>query len=180
LKGAGTINGATTIKFGGILSPGNSPDLLTFGDTLVMAGTTTMEISGLGTDRGVNNVNGFDAINVTNQLTWGGALDIVSIGGFNFDQVGSYNLFAFGSQTGSFASGDITVGGTALTAYDSISHVWSANNMANSFTYAFDLDNGTLAVTTAVPEPSTYAALAGLGAIGLALYRRRRAVKRAA
>jgi hypothetical protein len=42
------------------------------------------------------------------------------------------------------------------------------------------LDNGTLAVTTAIPEPSTYAALAGLGAIGLTLNRRHRAVRRAA
>jgi len=36
------------------------------------------------------------------------------------------------------------------------------------------LDNLTLTATSAVPEPSTYAALAGLGALGLALWRRRR------
>jgi hypothetical protein len=35
-------------------------------------------------------------------------------------------------------------------------------------------------VPSAIPEPSSYAALAGLGAIGLALHRRRRATRRAA
>jgi len=33
------------------------------------------------------------------------------------------------------------------------------------------------ATTSAIPEPSTYAALAGLGVLGLALSRRRRAIR---
>lgn len=36
------------------------------------------------------------------------------------------------------------------------------------------LDNVSSLATSAIPEPSTYAALAGLGALGLVLYRRRR------
>jgi autotransporter-associated beta strand protein len=176
LKGAGTVSGATTIQSGAFLSPGNSPELLSFGDTLVMAGTTTMEISGAGTDRGVNNANGYDAIDVTNGLTWGGTLSIVSIGGFNFDQVGTYNLFAFASQSGSFASGAISVGGTALTNYDVLANVWSANNMSDSFTYAFDLDLGTLDVTTAIPEPSSFALFGSIAVLGLFATRRRRRI----
>lgn len=47
----------------------------------------------------------------------------------------------------------------------------STGNILN-YPAGYYADNVTL---TAVPEPSTYAALAGLGALGLAVWRRRKA-----
>ena len=42
------------------------------------------------------------------------------------------------------------------------------------YTYGFSLSGNSLELTaSAIPEPSTYAALAGLSALALALYRKR-------
>ncbi len=69
----------------------------------------------------------------------------------------SYDLSAFGD----------------LARYLRISgNVTGAPGQSNSGGTGFDLD--AVAVATAIPEPSTYAALLGAATLGLALWRRRR------
>lgn len=43
-----------------------------------------------------------------------------------------------------------------------------------TYNHIFSIDNFTITPVTPIPEPSTYAILAGLGALGLVIYRRRR------
>jgi hypothetical protein len=182
LKGSGNVTGATTIQSGGFLAPGNSPGLLSFNSTLILSGTTTMEILGTGTDRGLNTVNGYDAINTgAGLLTYGGNLTMSF--GSTTSAGTTYDLFQIGSggQTSNFSS--VTIGGTyaAVGNLVNLSGVWSGDDIANNLRFTFTQSTGDL-VVTAIPEPSTYAALAGLGMVGFALYRRRRqhAAKRAA
>ena len=57
----------------------------------------------------------------------------------------------------------------ALSFSNNGSGLWTSNNGL----WSFDQSTGQLALS-AVPEPSAFAALAGLGALGLASQRRRR------
>ena len=77
----------------------------------------------------------------------------------------TYTLASFNSDDGTTTFGldlaDFTLG-SVISGYD----------------FSLDLFADTLRLTataSAIPEPSTYAALAGLGALGLALWRRRQA-----
>jgi autotransporter-associated beta strand protein len=171
LKGNGIVSFATTVN--GELAPGASPGLLTFSDTLTLAGSTTMEINGLIRHNGVT--GDYDAVDVTNQLTYGGTLTMSF--GASTAAGNSYNLFDFGSQTGSFSS--VSVGGLYSASLTNSSGIWSGDDTVNLLTFTFTQSNGVLSVTTytPIPEPSAYAALAGVGMIGFALYRRRRQQK---
>jgi autotransporter-associated beta strand protein len=156
LKGLGTIGGATTIEAGGTLSPGLSPGLLTINDTLTLAGSTLMEIGGqtLGT--------GYDSVAVSGLLTYGGALNIISVNAYDLAQNASYTLFGLAAgETGTFSS--VSVGGLPLLGN---SGIWTADN--GGLTYTFTESTGQLAV---IPEPRA-ALLGGLGL--LILLRRRR------
>lgn len=53
--------------------------------------------------------------------------------------------------------------------------VFSSNTLALIGSFDFDAKTGQLGSLSAVPEPATYAALFGVGALGFALFRRRRA-----
>jgi autotransporter-associated beta strand protein len=160
LRGSGTVVGNTTVN--GALQPGNSPGLLSFNNDLTLGNSavTTMEINGTGT-RGMV----YDAINVGGSLTYDGSL-LLNFG-TTFD-VGSYSfdLFDFGSQTGSFDS--VTLGGNyagSLLNDVGLSTNWGLTSGDNTWT--FDQSTGVLALNV-VPEPSPLA-LSGLGLLALAV-----------
>jgi autotransporter-associated beta strand protein len=165
--GSGTVIGNTTVN--GNLQPGSSPGLMSFSNNLTFGSTavTTMEINGAGT-RGT----AFDAVDVTGLLTYDGALTL-SIGTTFAEGNYSFDLFDFGSQTGSFDS--VTLGDSysgLLT--DNGFGVWGLTS--GTETWTFDQGTGVLDLGV-VPEPSTYALLtlsaAGLGAHVFARRRRR-------
>ena len=159
LGGSGTIGGDTTI--GGNLQPGNSPGLLTFSGNLTLSNTavTTMEIVAAGGVRGTD----YDAVNVGGLLTYGGTLSLSLGTTFGFGSY-SFDLFDFGSTSGSF--GAVDLGGLySGSLVNNGSGVWGLTS--GNDTWTFTESSGLLALDV-VPEPSTYALLflaaAGLGA----------------
>ncbi len=155
LGGNGTV-GALIVNAGGTLAPGNSPGILT-ASSVSLNGTTNMELAGNGGVAGTD----FDRVTSTGSLTYGGALNILSFGGYDITQAASYSLFTFSSQSGDFAS--VTVGVTGLTLNTG---VWTGTDISGN-SYTFSQLDGTLVV--AIPEPKTWA-LIGLG-LGFTLFR---------
>lgn len=154
LTGAGTFSGA--LQNNGTYAPGNSPTLSTLASfNQGQAGLLEMEIAGL--TRGT----GYDALDVTGALAFDGTLQVSFIDGFtaaSFTAGTTFNLFDWGSASGTFS----TLNLPDLSAYG---FAWDTSALYTT---------GELSVS-AVPEPSTYAAFAGLAALGLvALGRRRR------
>jgi len=161
LGGSGIIGGATTIN--GNLQPGNSPGILTFTNNLTLSSTavTTMEING--TARGSQ----YDGINVGSLLTYDGTLTLAL--GTTFG-VGTYsfNLFDFGSQSGTFSVINLTGDYSgSLTGSGDVRGLTSGVN-----TWTFTHSTGDLGLTV-IPEPATWALLAA-SLTALVLFRRRR------
>jgi autotransporter-associated beta strand protein len=158
LGGHGTIGGLTTISSGGTLAPGNSPGTLTFTNGLTLEAGAVLEFQ-LGTTSDLIAVTGGTLTGPTSGLV---TLNLADAGGFT---AASYTLFDFsGAATSSFTASDFTLG-TTISGY----------------TYNLALVGNTLQLTataSAVPEPSTYAILAGLAALGFVAVRRRRTAAR--
>ncbi len=151
------------VTFGADLTVNSSGRLLFHDDATVAAGTVLMLNSG-------------------------------AILGFYLGQIASSTLFiADGATFAGPAAGTVTfdfhdLGDFAAGTYDlidassagAIRNNWLASNFAvgtgiAGYTYSFAINGDVLQVTaTAVPEPATYAALAGALALGIALWRRRR------
>jgi autotransporter-associated beta strand protein len=158
LGGSGMIGGLTTILSGGILAPGNTSDVLTFGGALTLAtgSSTVMEIAGAASD----------SIDVDGQLTYGGALTLTSD---TLIAYGVYDLFWVASETGDFAS--IILSGAAYSGetFAQVGDLWTTT--VGGDTYTFSQLTGDL---TVVPEPGTYALLGGMFALAHVMLRRRR------
>lgn len=153
VSGAGHFEGR--IAMNGSFSPGNSPAITNFTGDYVLGSThlLTMEIGGLtaGTQ--------FDQIRVTHTLTFGGTLDVSLINSFTPSVGQSFQLF--------------TAGTYAPSAFSTYSLPTLSEGTA--WDYSLLTTTGVLSVTaSAIPEPSTYAALAGLAALGLGILRRRK------
>lgn len=161
LGGNGTVGGATTVN--GNLRPGTSPGVLTFTNSLTLAGTTatTMEINGTVRE------TGYDGVDVGTALTYGGTLTLAFGTTFGTDQ--TFNLFdLFTSQSGSFSSVSLT-GSYSGSLVDDGFGVWSATTNSGNESWVFTQSTGDLALTV-IPEPSS----ALLGALGAMLLLRRR------
>jgi hypothetical protein len=152
--------GNTTVN--GALQPGSSPGLLSFSNNLTLGSTavTTMEITSAG-DRGMV----YDAINVGGSLTYDGEL-LLTLGTTFAAGSYSFDLFDFGSQTGSFDF--VTLGGNyagSLVNDVGLPTNWGLTSGDNTWT--FDQSTGVLALSV-IPEPSPLA-LSGLGLLALAV-----------
>jgi hypothetical protein len=140
-----------------------------FTDTLVLAGTTVMEIDGT---LGAGVTGGHDFVNLTGAgaagvLTYGGAMTL-DIGVIFGTGTYSWNLFDMASETGTFATlslGD-QYSGSLMDA--DLNGIWDLTSGDN--TWQFTESTGELGLTV-IPEPSA-ALLGGVGV--LALLRRRR------
>lgn len=152
LTGTGTSAGSLTLESGGILAPGNGGIGMMTVAAFTWNGGGVMNFE-LGT------ANASDKLAITGALAKSGT-------GFNFDfltggTVGNtYTLLTFGSNSG-ITSGDL-----------------SYTNLASGLigTFAVNANDVTFSVTaSAIPEPSTYAAIFGALALASAVWRRRRA-----
>ena len=103
-----------------------------------------------------------DAVNVGGTLTADGTLTVSLINGFSPVTGSSFQLLQAGTFSGTFA----TVNLPALTPGLS----WDSSLLASA---------GTIGVTgSAIPEPGTYALIAGCAGLAVAVMRRRRASRR--
>jgi autotransporter-associated beta strand protein len=172
LRGSGTVVGNTTVN--GALQPGNSPGLLSFNNNLTLGNTavTTMEINNTGT-RGMV----YDAINVVGSLTYDGSL-LLTLGTTFAAGSYSFDLFDFGSQTGSFDF--VTLGGNYTGSLVNAGSPTNWGLTSGAETWTFNQSTGVLALNV-VPEPSPLA-LSGLGLLALAVsaLRKRRQPRHAA
>jgi autotransporter-associated beta strand protein len=167
LGGRGTIGGPTTIQSGGTLAPGDSFGVLTFGGDLTLntGSTSLFEIDGA--SRG----SSYDAVDVAGTVTFDGTLSLI----FSSTIEGGVTLDLFGGTgtlTGDFDQ--ITASGSYSGSFISSDGVWTFIDGAQ--TLSFDASTGDLSFTgSAIPEPSTYAAFAGLAGFGFAFMRHRAA-----
>lgn len=138
---------------GGTLAPGDSPGLTDIqGDYDLIAGTIEFELEG--TNRGID----YDAIDVSGMATLdGGTMDINFTNGFAASLGDTFQLVSAGSFGGGLPMFDFSgaVLGSGL--------FWDTNSF---------LTNGSISVTSAVPEPTSFT-MFGIGC--LLLGRRRRA-----
>ncbi len=133
LAGNGTLNGATTIQNGGILSPGDQGiGALAFNNNLTLnAGSQTLlEISKNG--GALEN----DLVSVAGKLTAGGTLVVTNIGNSTLAAGDSFALFNVGTFSGNFNSLSLPVLATNL--------MWDISKLAT---------NGSIAVY-ALAQPS--------------------------
>jgi autotransporter-associated beta strand protein len=165
LGGSGTIGGAVTVN--GILSPGNSPGVLSIA-SLALGGSSTSLFEINGASRGGQ----YDGVDISGfgGLTYGGTLSLVFGNGTAFSDNTIFDLFSFtGSSSGAFST-------VASTGY--YAGTWTNNNDGTfkleqgGQTLTFSQSTGNIVV---VPEPAALA-LAGIGAglVGWKLIRRRR------
>ena len=150
VSGYGTINiGGTgkTVTVNGNIAPGNSTGVIAVNGDLTLAGTTTMELLNASQAAGT----GFDQINASGILAYGGVLSIDVTPGTT--TLGAYNLFDFASRSGS-------------TTFSAI------NFLDVGAAGTFDYSTGILTLT-AVPEPATWALLAFSLTTVMVLRRRR-------
>lgn len=182
VQSTGTLAGTGTVgdlSLSGTLAPGHSPGTLTVdGNTTWNGGATYLWE--------INDANGaagsaYDLVSIFGTLTLAATpeskfkLSLASLtagneagtlAGFDAAQDYTYTIASASGGILGFDAGKFTIDSSGFTNALA-GGLWSLAVTGNDLTLNF-------AAATAVPEPSTYAALAGLGALGLALYRRRR------
>jgi hypothetical protein len=165
VTGSGTINAPISFGAGVTVAPGNSPGTLAFGNGFTFAGTYAWELDGLTTSGPGTN---FDQIVVTGgDVNIAGASLSLDLGAF----APSADAFWTGNRSWTIldAAGAGSVAGTFTITNDQ--SVWSEWGSFSTITNGAGVE---LQWTSAIPEPSAFAGLAGLGALGFAALRRRR------
>ena len=177
LAGTGSI-GTLTVSNGGTLAPGNSPGTLTAGDTTFESGGIfQFEIANATGTAG----SAYDLLSISGTLLLSAIaenpfiLDVVSLDGLVAGNAANFNPTADYSFT--FLT---TTGGITDFSADKFSLLTS--NFSNPFagTWSVTLTNSghdlslSYAGASAIPEPSTYAALLGACALAFAASRRRK------
>ncbi|HLP26951.1 MAG TPA: PEP-CTERM sorting domain-containing protein, partial [Acidobacteriota bacterium] len=179
LRGSGIIAGDVTIESGGMVTGGSANPF-----TLNL-GTLSLE-SGAILQLGMNDAAGtVGTATGWSFLSLGGTLDL---GGTSADPL-SLRLVSLGSGGSSAAAANFDAAANAtflvataaggITGFDAAAWSVDTAQFANSYTGTFSLSQSgnslflDYTAASPVPEPSTYAMLAGAAALGVALWRRR-------
>lgn len=172
LTGAGTASGTTTIASGGYISPGSSPGTLSNSGTLNLDSGSiyNWELASLTTSGAGTN---FDQILNTGSIALNSGALINLVFGTNMSP-DQGNAFWNSNQSWTVIAngGSGTITGSALSLNNSQVGWSSVGSFSTSIASNELVLNWTAA--SAVPEPSTYAALAGAAAlVGVMVHRRR-------
>jgi autotransporter-associated beta strand protein len=177
ISGTGALNVNLALNsLASHLAPGNSPGIQPFGANQTWNSFTyDWEVNDF---TGVVAGTAFDQIAITGSLDLTGGsgsyvLNVLSLDGLNV--TGLAQNFSEVSQSWTIASTT-----TGITGFNAANWTIDATGFLNAETGAFTLaqsGNDLVLSYAPIPEPSTYAALAGFGVLGLAMYRRRRAAK---
>lgn len=177
LNGTNTYTGSTTVS-AGTLALGSAGSIAS-SSVLKIASGATFDVKAktgsgftlnnpLTIDVSASNAGKLDATGVA--LTYGSALTL------NFTSatpLASYNLFAFGSETGAFSSINLT--GSFNGAMTENSGVWTVSS--NGYDFTFTESTGVLsAATAAIPEPGTSVLLGIVAAFFLHRLSRNRSI----
>lgn len=160
---ASALNTGTVSINGGTLA--STVASITSGGVTFASGDLTLNSASAGALALANNTNftmsgGTWNFTVGDQIT-GGGTGTFGITGGTLNLGNSISNYSVGySLFSGFASG--SVAGLSITGYDTVNWIAALDN------------SGSLSFTSAIPEPSSFAALAGLGVLGLAASRRRR------
>jgi autotransporter-associated beta strand protein len=104
LGGSGTIAGPLNVTATGTLAPGNSIGTLTVNNSATLGGATVMEISKDG------GVPASDLLAVSGNLAYGGTLTVVLTGTNILAYNDTFNLFDWGTRSGSFSAINLPAG----------------------------------------------------------------------
>ena len=148
LCGTGRIVGS--VDSSGLIAPGASPGQLAITGNLTLhsGSVTQMELGG-----SVRSTE-YDAMVISGLLAFDGTLDVTPYNGYTPAPGTSFDLFDWGSASGVFAGINLPALVNGLT--------WDTSQLYTS------------GVITAIPEPSTYAAILGALVLVVAVIRRRR------
>ncbi len=172
LGGTGTIKAgsaaldAITVSSGGVISAGSAG----IGTLTLDGGSTTGSILNMGTGTSFSfDLGAANTSDLVRFFNYTGSSDFVRTGtvtlNFTGAQDGTYTLFTFFSDAG-----------TSVVA-SSISSGLTLGAGLSGFTSTLNYNTNDISLTlSSIPEPSTYAAFAGLGVLSLAALRRRRSV----
>jgi fibronectin-binding autotransporter adhesin len=158
LGGNGFIGGLTTVNAGAHLAPGNSPGTLTFNQGLTLNSGAFLD---------------FELGDPFTPLT----SDLVAIAGGALSGPASGLITLNLSDAGGFGPGTYNLidASSASAINDLAPAAFAFGSTVSGYAYSLDWNGSVLQLTaSAVPEPSTYAALAGILVLGLALHRKRR------
>lgn len=158
LGGSGSLGNGATFQSGSHLAPGNSPGTLTFANGLTLLSGAILDFElGITSDKVLVTGGTLTGPAGNNALT----LNLSNSGGF---AAGTYSLFDFNGSNApsSFEATDFSLG-TQIAGFSS--------SLAIS-------GNALVLTASAIPEPSTYAAIAGMLGLGFAVWRRHRSADR--
>jgi hypothetical protein len=174
LSGYGTVNigSGKVVTVNGTLAPGNSAGILNITGALALgsASTSNLEIVSRAGGAPVAGTD-FDQVVVSGAVTFNGTLNINTTGLTGLVGGESFQLFnAGGTYTSGFTS--VIMTGAYTPTFSNVGGVWTGSNAGLDFT--FTESNGILSIASAVPEPSTYALLAGGFALSAVTLQRRK------
>jgi autotransporter-associated beta strand protein len=175
LGGYGTVNigSGNTVTVNGTFAPGNSTGIATVTGNLALGSSSVSNFDIAGRSGGTPVAGAdYDKALVSGMVTFSGTLNLVTtVTGLVAGD--SFHLFDSATYAGHFTSVVMTGTYVPSLVYNG-TDAWTGVDLTSNLQFSFTETDGYLLVA-AIPEPSTYAALAGaLALVGAIVYRRRR------